>query len=969
MRNRLLLLPLLFMTVVSFAQQKKINGTVTGRDTQAPLAGVTVKGKNQTVITDSSGRFSIMSSINDILTFSFVEMKPLQVRVTSNNNIVVVMEPGINDLDAVVVTGYKTERKKDLTGAVSVVNVKEIKDIPAGNAIKALQGRVPGVTVSTDGSPAGSVSVRIRGIGTLNNTDPLYVIDGVPTTRGLQEINQSDIESIQVLKDAASASIYGSRAANGVIIITTKRGRAGVNRIDISATSSLEFYANKLDVLNTKQRGEAYWRAAINDGTNPNNNSTYQYDWNGDYNNPVLNKVLLPEYLDALHTLKPADTHWFDEISRTSVLQSYNLSVSHGSEKGNSLFSVSYYDNQGIIKESRDQKMTARFNSDYNFLNGRLRIGENFTGTYMRDVLLPTGDITSLALIDEPATPVYTVNGGWGGPSNGMADRQNPLRLIEDNKQNQNNFGKVFGNVYADLAILKNLHVRTSYGIDYAINYARTIRKAYVSGFLNDTTNLVNTNAAYDGSLTWQNTLTYNLAFGKSKLDFLAGHEQISVINQNFYGSRQGYTIENYSYAYLDAGTTNVLNGGNGSGNALLSYFGKVNYVYNDRYLASATLRRDGSSRFGANNQFGYFPSASFGWRLSEEPFFKNKVPVVSDLKLRYSWGQTGNQTIPNYATNTLYAAVYGTNLTGLFDNGTAYDITGAGSGQLPSGYAQTQQGNVNLKWETATQNNFGVDYGLFNNTLTGSLDYFIKNTTDILITPAYLAVLGAGANQTANGASVKNTGFEGVINYSNRLGRNFSIDVSANISSYRNKVTYLPPAVLTSYAGNGTTKTILGRSVSSIFGYVADGLFTTQAQVDNSSVQPGKGLGRIRYKDLNGDGVVDNNDQDYIGSFDPDFSYGFNATLHYKAFDFTFFLQGVQGNSVYNTYKVLTDFTSLQPGANWGSRVLQAWTPQNAGSTIPALTTVDRNNEGRGIDLLCGERVLSEITERAVWI
>jgi TonB-linked SusC/RagA family outer membrane protein len=702
-------------------------------------------------------------------------------------------------------------------------------------------------------------------------------------------------------------------------------------------------------VLNTQQRGQAYWRAAVNDGINPNNNSTYQYDWNGDYNNPVLNKVLLPEFLDAAKTLKPADTRWFDEISKPSVLQSYNLDVSNGNERGNSLFSLSYYDNKGIIKESRDQKITARFNSDYNFFNNRLKIGENFSATYMKDVLLPTGDITGLSLIDEPAVPVYDINGGWGGPSPGMADRQNPLRLIEDNKQNKNHFGRVFGNAFADLAILPNLHARTSFGVDYAINYSRTLRKSYVSGFLNDPTNLVSTNAAYDGNLIWQNTLTYNLNFGKNKLDFLLGHEQVKVINQSFFGSRQGYALEDINYAYLDAGTTNVLNGGGGTGNALLSYFGKANYVYNDRYLASVTLRRDGSSRFGKNNRYGYFPAATLGWRISEESFFKNAVPAVSDLKLRYSWGQTGNQSSGNYSIYTLYAPVYGTNLTGAFDGGTAYDISGNGTGQLPSGYVQTQQGNDNLKWETATQNNYGLDFGLFANKITGSLDYFVKNTKDILITPAYLAVIGEGGNRTANGASVRNTGFEAIVNYSTNISSDFNISLSGNVSAYRNKVTSLPPEVLTSYPGNGTDKNILGRSVNSIFGYVADGLFTTQAQVDNSAAQPGKGLGRIRYKDLNNDNVIDDKDRDYIGNFDPDFSYGLNTTLRYKDFEFSFFLQGVQGNDVYNTYKNLTDFTSLQPGANWGSRVLQAWTPQNPTSTIPALTTVDRNNEGRG--------------------
>ncbi|MGZ3836520.1 MAG: TonB-dependent receptor plug domain-containing protein, partial [Mucilaginibacter sp.] len=410
MRKLLLLCCLLYAGIgIAYGQSRSLTGTVSDQ-TGHPLEAVTVTvlETQKSVSTDAKGRFTIQAQNGQNLRFTYVGAQPGNLLVTSDTRTVTItLDMGTNNLNEVVVTGYQQERKKDLTGAVSVVNVKDIQDIPAGNAIKALQGRVPGVTVTTDGSPAGNVKVQIRGIGTLNNTDPLYVIDGVPTTRGLQELNQDDIESIQVLKDAASASIYGSRAANGVIIVTTKKGKAGVSRINFSATNSLEFYGSKLDVLNTQQRGQAYWRAAVNDGTNPNNNSTYQYQWNGDYNNPVLNKVLLPEFLDAGHTLKPADTHWFDEIARTSVLQSYNLTVSNGGDKGNSLFSLGYYDNQGIIKESRDQKITARFNSDYNFFNNRLKIGENFDATYMRDVLLPTGDITSLALIDEPATPVY----------------------------------------------------------------------------------------------------------------------------------------------------------------------------------------------------------------------------------------------------------------------------------------------------------------------------------------------------------------------------------------------------------------------------------------------------------------------------------------------------------------------------------------------------------------------------------
>jgi len=930
-------------------QTSRITGKVTDLSGK-PLDGVTVslRGTKVKTLTNADGTYAIAAKPGQELVFSMVGAVNETRLIDGTGSIDVQMNLNF-DLEEVVVTGYQAERKKDLTGAVAVVAVEDIQDIPAGNPMKALQGRVPGVFVNTDGSPSGNASVRIRGIGTLGNTDPLYVIDGVPTTRGLQELNQNDIASIQVLKDASAASIYGSRAANGVIIVTTKKAKTGVTHIDVNASTSLQFYTSKLDVLNTEERGRAYWQAAVNDRLDPNLNSTYQYDWNGDFDHPMLNEVLLPEYLDEAHTMRPADTRWFDEISHTSLLQSYGLDISNGNEKSNTLFSVSYFDNQGIIKESRSQKVTARFNSDFNLFNNRLKIGENFSATYMKDVILPTADITGLSLIDLAIVPVHTIDGGWGGPAPGMADRHNPVRLIEDNKQNKNHFGRIFGNAFADLAILPNLHFKTSFGVDYAGNYARTLRKSYVSGFLSDATNQVNSSSTYDGSLTWQNTLIYNLEVNdKHRLELMAGHEQIKIINQNFSGSRQGLALENIDYAYLSAGTTLKDNAGGGANSALLSYFGKVNYSFNDRYLASFTIRRDGSSRFGKDNRFGTFPAASVGWRLSEENFVKEKLPAISDLKLRYGWGITGNQQTGDNAPFSLYQAIYGTNLSGAFDAGTAYDISGNGSGQLPSGFALIQQGNDQLKWEEAMQHNIGIDFGLFKNKLSGSVDYFIKKTKDILISPAYLAVIGDGGTKYVNGASVDNKGLEVVLNYSTSIGRDFNIDISANVSAYRSKITKLPEEVLTSYPGNGTDKTILGRSVSSMFGYIADGLFTTQEEVDNSPEQPGKGLGRIRYRDLNGDNIIDDRDRDYIGNSDPNFIYGINTAISYKRFDLSFFLQGVQGNSVYNTYKNLTDFSSLQPGANWGSRTLAAWTPQNPGSTIPALTTVDRNNEGR---------------------
>ncbi|MEV4881550.1 TonB-dependent receptor [Chitinophaga ginsengisegetis] len=947
MKKLFYLLPMLLFGLFAIAQQRNITGTVVSKQNRTPLPGVTVQAGNRNTITNGSGQFTLPAAVGEVLNFSYIGMKPMSLKA-AEGNMSVEMEDNATDLNQVIVTGYQTQKKADLTGAVSVVNVSEIKDIPLGNPVKALQGRVPGVFITSNGDPNSNATVRIRGIGTLGNNDPLYVIDGIPTKRGLQELNQNDIESIQVLKDASAATIYGSRAANGVIIVTTKRAKKGYSRITADISASLQDYSTKLKTLNTEGRGRAYWQAAVNDRTDPNNNQIYQYDWNGDYNNPVLNKINLPEFIDAAKTMKPADTYWYDQIAQTSLLQTYNVSIANGNERGNSYFSVGMYNNKGIVKETQQRKITARFNTDYSFFKGRLKIGENLSATYIRDALVPATDILFAALVQQPVVPVHTVDGGWGGPAPGMTDRQNPVRLIEDNRQNKSNFLRLFGNVYADIEIIPNLHFKSSYGIDYNGTYQRTLRKSYTSGFLSDPSNFSQTSQDYNGNWVWQNTLTYNVALQKHRFDFLLGEEQIKYMAQNFYASRQGYALENIDYAYLNAGSSNKDNGGTGSGYTLLSYFGKANYSYDNKYLASVTLRRDGSSRFGKENRFGMFPAVSLGWRVSEENFIKQNLPFLSDLKLRYGWGRSGNQEIANNATYTLYSAIYGIDPTWDFDSGSAYDLGGAGSGQLSSGYTLIQQGNPALKWESTMESNAGIDFGLFNNHLSGSVDYFIKKTSDILISPAYLAVIGEGGTKFVNGASMQNKGLEVLLSYNGNIAPGLALTVTGNVATYRNKITKLPPEVLTSYPGNGQDKTILGHSINSTFGYVADGLFRSQKEVDDYATQIGKGVGRIRYKDLNSDGVIDDKDRDYIGKGDPDFTYGLNVTLEYKHFDLTFFLQGIQGIQVYNTYKTYTDFSSIWPGTNWGARTLDAWTPQNPNASIPALTLVDRNNENR---------------------
>jgi len=941
--------PRLNYTVPFLSPQFIVRGKVTNKDGD-PLIGVSITAIRMRTgtTTDDHGNYTLaLPSADDTLLFSIIGYKKQEVPIRGDSLINLAMQVSISSLNQLVVTGYEKELKKDLTGAVSIVDVNAIKNIPAGNPLKAMQGRVPGVYIQTDGFPMGGATVRIRGVGTLGNNDPLYVIDGIPTEDPLGIFNPSDIESIQVLKDASSATIYGSRAGNGVIIITTKHAKTGTH-INVSSSLSLQRYNGRSTVLNTIQRGKVYWQAAINSGIDPNSTNIYQFDWADNNGKPVLNKVILPDFIDVDKTMKPANTDWWKEMTQTSVIQKTNVTLSNGGEKGSALLSLNYYNNKGIVKSTFQNKFNIRLNSDYSFFNKRLTVGENFAADYIKGSTVNPGDILFAAEVEEPIVPVHTVDGGWGGPASGMTDRQNPMRLIADNRQNKVNTVSIFGNVYANLEIIPHLTLRTSLGVDGGLLYQRLLQKSYVSGFLNDPSNQVNTTENNNINISWQNTLTYKLNVARNDFTFLLGQAELYSAYGNFWASRRGYALETIDYGYLDAGTTNKDNGGSGGGYSLLSYFGKVNYSLDSKYLASVTVRRDGSSRFGQGNRFGVFPAFSLGWRLSQENFIKKSLPVISDLKLRFGWGQTGNQSIADNATYTIYSAIYGTDPTWGYEQGSAYDITGAGSGQLPSGYTRLQQGNESLKWETTTESNWGIDFGFFQNKLSGSLDYFIKKTTDILIRPPKPAVEGQGASEWVNGASMENKGWEFLLSYEADISPDISFQATGNIATYRNKVVYLPDDVLSAYPGNGLDKTILGHPINSYFGYVTDGLFTSQNEIDNAATQVGEGLGRIRYEDLSNDGKIDIDDQDYIGVADPKFTYGLNLSLTYKNLDFSCFFQGVQGNDVYNGNKVYTDFASIWPGVNWGLRTLDAWSADNPKSTIPALTLIDNNNESR---------------------
>lgn len=942
---------LCFIGVVANAQKIDVKGVVLDPTGESVIgASVIQKGTKTGTVTDIDGHFNLQVDNGATLVISYIGYETVEAKASTDMS--VTLKEQVNDLNEVVVTGYTTQRKADLTGAVSVVSVDEIAKQNENNPMKALQGRVPGMNISADGSPSGSATVRIRGIGTLNNNDPLYIIDGVPTKAGMHELNGSDIESIQVLKDAASASIYGSRAANGVIIITTKKGKEGKVKVDVDASIAASMYAHKMDVLNAKQYGQVMWQAYVNDGMDPNTNGLgYRYDWG--YNaqgQPVLNAIAMNKYLDAAGTTPASDTDWFDETTRTGVIQNYNVAVSNGNAKGSSYFSLGYYKNLGIIKTSDFERYSARMNSDYKLIGDVLTVGENFTLNRTSEVQAPGGFLQNVLQFN-PSLPVYTTDGSYAGPVGGYPDRENPVARLNRNRDNRYTYWRMFGDAWVNLKLFKGFNIRSTFGLDYSQKQQRIFTYPVTEGNVANSTNAVEAKQEHWTKWMWNAVATYNLVAGKNRFDAMAGIELNREDDVNFSGKKEDFIILHPDYMWPDAATGSAQAFGSGGGYSLVSFFGKVNYNYDDRYMASLTLRHDGSSRFGKNNRFATFPSLSLGWRINHENFLKD-ASWIDDLKLRASWGQTGNQEISNLARYTVYVSNYGVNESGGQSYGTSYDIAGTNGGQtLNSGFKRNQIGNENIKWETTTQTNLGVDFSFFRNSLYGSFDWYFKKTKDILVEMAGIAAMGEGSTQWINAGEMENRGLEFNVGYRKTTDYGFKYDITANIGTYRNKITKLPATVAANgtFGGNGV-KSVIGHPMGAQVGYVADGIFKSQEEIDNHAKQEGAGLGRIRWKDLDGNGVITEADQDWIYNPVPDFTYGFNIYLEYKNFDFTAFFQGVQGVDVISDLKKETDiWAGLNIGfLNKGTRLLDAWTTTNPQSNIPALSLSDNNNEKR---------------------
>ena len=935
-RLRFLSVAALFVlsTLALYAESITVHGHVTDQALQEPLIGVSIleQGTQNGTVTDFDGNFILEVQKGATLLVSYIGYKELALPAQPNMEIL--MSENTEQLEELVVTGYTSQRKADLTGAVSVLDMN--KSLSEGNAnmVSSLQGRLPGVQITTDAAPgAGGSSIRIRGMGTMNSCEPLYIIDGVPTTENLNSLNPADIASMQVLKDAASASIYGSRAANGVIIITTKSAKKDRLSVNLSYSATAQTVVRTYDMLSAEEWGTAYWTANRNAGITPSHPFYTEVipKGSGQVSQPVLR-----EYLDENGKVHSTNTDWQDAIYHTAWTHNVNANVSYNSEKGNVYFSGNYMNQDGLIRESYYERYSVRLNSNFN-IGKWVKVGENLMIAKWGDNGYGTGSdagIPFMAMRQHPAMPVYDADGNFTSPLLlASSDIPNPVQQIYNGKDNQNNSWRIFGNAYLEVnPWVKGLNLKTNIGIEHIqYNNMSLGRKTNASDM-----NSVSKNFGEGDTWTWTNTATYHNVWGDHHFDALLGTEAINYVFNSVGASRQNYAFEDDHYMTIGSGDkTTATNGGDIQTWALFSVFAKVDYNYHDRYLISATVRRDATSRLAKGNNAGVFPAFSAAWRFTAEQWFpENKY--FTDGKLRVSWGQNGNAAIGNnYASYSTY----------VYANNAYYDLNGTDTTAV-AGIALASTGNKDLRWETTTQTNVGIDMGFFNNSLTMNLDWYLKTTKDMITTPPVLSTAGEGAAYIANTGDMENMGVEFNIDYHSPDYNGFTWGGSFNIGHYKNKVVKLNDFQNTI---GGDVRLMVGQPMGVYYGYVADGLFSTEEEVANHAIQQGKGLGRIRYRDINGDGKITEDDQCIIGDPNPDLSMGLNLDFSYKGLTLSMFFTSELGFDIINRTKSQLLFMSYGGSStNRGRDILNAWTPENTATDIPAVSVTDDNNETR---------------------
>ncbi len=926
--------------VAAGAQSIQVKGRVTSPADPDGVIGATIReaGTQNATVTDFDGNFTLSVKPGTRLVISYIGFDDQEVEASANMSIV--LKEQANDLNEVVVVGYSSEKKADLTGSVSVVKMKDVADTPTGNVVQALQGRVAGMNITTDGTPGGlSTGTSIRGASSFRGdaNGPLYVIDGVMTRESPGTIlNSNDVESIQVLKDAASASIYGAQAANGVIIITTKRAKKGECRITFDTSLTLQTYQSGLDMMNADQWGETYWAAhKYTYGTTPTSEL---------YGNGATPQLQAYTNLNGV-AVNPRNTNWEDEIHRTALMQNYSVSLSKGDENGSSSLSFGYLDHDGIIKGSDFQKANTRFSSDYGFLGNRLRVGGNMTLNWWRQHNAP-GGIEESAIKMHPARTVYDNEGNYNDQvAFGLNDTPNLVRLIDQEAANKHEYWRVFGNAYVSVEPVKNLIVKSNFGL----NYHHGTDKNFTPANLRDQTNGLYQYASKTVDWVWTNTAQYNVDLGKNSLMGLLGIEAKRNHFEDLSGEGKGFEIEDKNYLYLGNATSNKNTGSGASNYSMFSVFGKLNYSWDNKYLASVTLRRDASSRLSDSHNYDWFPSVSLGWRISQEKFMEGTRSWLDDLKIRGAYGVNGNDLIANDA----FYAKYSMDL-----DRAAYALGGGNA--LSPGALRYRTTNQDLTWEKTYQTNVGFDATLLGNRLLLSVDYFYKKTTDMLVEKPYIATIGEGGYCWYNGGEMVNKGVEMTAEWRQTLKNGLSYNIGLNVTAMKNEVTGLMDDIYYTWGGgNGIDKTIVGNSLGSWLVYKTDGVFRTQAEVDEYKqkyqVELGSpGVGRIKYVDANGDGVINNRDREWVGSDLPKAQLGLNLGVQWKGFDVSMFFNSIFRDA-WNNSKYYTDFFALWTG-NHGTQLLDAAKAYDDylqtgyyNSDVPAPSVDNANSENEG--------------------
>ncbi|MHA4808629.1 SusC/RagA family TonB-linked outer membrane protein [Flavitalea flava] len=916
---RLFVSLLLFsLPLLTLAQSGKITGQVRSKEDNKGLSGVSVAiagsadGASGGTFTDVYGFFTINASPGARLIISSIGYETVEWKVAGSDTIHILLTSATRTMQDVVVIGYGTVKRKDLTGSVASIDTKNFSSIPVTNAGEAAQGKAAGVQVISSGAPGSNVTFRIRGAGTINNADPLIVIDGVPTDAPLNNINTNDIASFEVLKDASAGAIYGSRGANGVILITTKKGSNGQGHLSFNFFTGLQSAAKVVKMLN----GSEF--AKLNNEMLVNNNLSA---------NPAYAKP------DTLGT----GTDWLGALFQTAPMQNYTLSYSGGSDKYNYYVSGGYFNQQGIVINTGYKRFTIQFNSEAKPLDW-LRFGNNLTLTHDQK---PSGAYNIRnAMAANPTQAIYNKDGTYAGPSGNpqwYGDVTNPIgqaTIINNNIQGYN----ILGSVYGEATILPGLKFKTTGGVQAQFFDSLTWSPKY------NWQPIPQPNAylaqQYNKRLTWlwDNYFTYDRVIAADHhLTLLAGTS--SQTNRYDYLSGNISSFASELTQQMNNGTLNPNTGGDASEWSLLSYMGRINYAYQDKYLLTATVRRDGSSRFGQNNKYGTFPSASAAWRISRERFFH--ADFVNDLKLRAGYGITGNQNIGNYS----FAAVLQT---------AQYNF----NGNIVSTVIPQVLPNPGVQWETVAQGNIGLDATLFKNRLTVTVDGYVKNTSNMLVPAVVPVTTGYSSTNVPfiNAGKVRNTGVELTFSTKNMTGE-FTWNTDINVSFNRNKIVSLNDTTplyngsigLNYYLGINQA----GHPVNELYGYVAQGIFQNQSEVDKHAVQqPGADTynrtspGDIRFTDLNNDGVIDAKDRTYLGNPNPTTIFSMNNSFAYRGFDLGIFIQGVAGNKLFNANNIFQEGMSV--AQNQTERTLGRWEGEGTGNTMPRAIYNDPNQNTR---------------------